>query len=145
MASSIVVGINSFVTQTEADTYFTTRWGSAAWTELSESEKDQALVTAYNQLVNAGLFSLPEEATTPVKIGQMEQALFIAVHGSDMLARSGLIAQGVESSQVVKETYDKSMRGKIPICPEALEYMSEYYNRDEGMFAGQLERDDEED
>lgn len=144
MASVIVVGTNSFVTAAEATTYFTTRWGADAWATLSEAQKDAALITAYNQLKNSGAFEFPSEVSTQMKMGQFEQALFLVIHGADALARGGLIAQGVEQSQISKETYDSEMRGRIALCPEAYELLKDYYVRSEGNFVLYLERKDDD-
>ena len=144
MASVIVVGTNSFVTAAEATTYFTTRWGADTWAALTEAQKDAALVTAYNQIVQSGAFSIPDTITTQIKMAQMEQALFITIHGVDALARAGLIAQGVTQSGVSKETYDAEMRGRIALCPEAYELLKDYYVRGEGNFVVYVERDNSE-
>lgn len=142
-ADDLTVGTNTFVTAVEAETYFATRWGATAhWSGLSDSQKVAALVTAYNQIDKSGCFSLPEDVTAEIKMAQCEQALFLVIHGDDVLARGGLQAQGVLSSQVSKETYDPTSRGRLPICAEAYELLRSYYVRSEGNFTLEVERDD---
>lgn len=46
MASALVVGTNSYVTVTEATTYFALRLDSTEWTDATETEKDAALAMA---------------------------------------------------------------------------------------------------
>lgn len=49
---ALAKGTNSYVTREEADTYFSDRIDVAAWTSASDTQKDQALVTATRILDN---------------------------------------------------------------------------------------------
>lgn len=142
--TEIVVGTNSYVTADEATTYFATRMGASTfWDALTDAEKTAAIITAYYQLTTCGLFSLPTTATDTIKRGQLEQALFLAAHGQDIIRRMGLQSQGVLSAGIVKETYDKNMRGQIPVSAEVLNMLKDYKLR-ENAYAFDLTRDDDE-
>jgi hypothetical protein len=45
-------GVNCYVTRSEANAYFTDRLDIAAWTDATDPQKDQALVTATRKLDN---------------------------------------------------------------------------------------------
>jgi len=143
--SRLVIGTNSWVTVAEADIYMETRFGSwEFWTD--ETNKEAALVTAYNKIVNSGYFSdLPDTATTGIKAAQCEMALFLCMEGGDVLRRAGLQAQGVVQAGIAKETYDPDARGKLAFPPEVLALLKEYSQEDNGVFGDDLERDDTED
>ena len=48
--SVIVVGTNSYISVTDADTYFATKYGAEAWSALSTETKDQLLITATQRI-----------------------------------------------------------------------------------------------
>jgi hypothetical protein len=143
--AELVVGTNTFCLGDAAETYYATRWGASKyWDTLTDTEKISAMVTAYNQIVKSGIYSLPETITNNMIMAQLEQALFLVIHGEDALGRGGLISQGVNQSSITKETYDPSMRGRTPICDAASELIKEYYSRGEGNYVVTIERDETE-
>lgn len=130
-----------WVTEEEADTYFATRLNAAAyWT--SGAQKEAALQTAYNQLTLFGYYSFPTEVSNPMKIGQMEQALFLLQQGSAIDLRMGLQAQGVANSTVVGETYRKT-EPMLPVSPHVLAILKPYEARGAGYMV-EITRDEEE-
>lgn len=48
--SVITVGTNSYISITDADSYFATRYGASAWAALSTETKDQLLITATQRI-----------------------------------------------------------------------------------------------
>ena len=143
--SKLVLGTNSWVTVAEADTYMETRFGSwEFW--LDDTNKEAALITAYNRIVNSGYFSnLPDTANTNMKAAQCEMALFLCMEGGDINRRAGLQAQGVVQTGIAKETYDPEVRGRISFPPEVMAMLKDYSIEDNGAFGDDLARDDTED
>lgn len=98
-----------FLTIAEADAYFDTRLGaSTLWT--ATTAKAAALQTAYNDLVNSQLFTLPTytDVQDPLQIiqdAQCEQALFLLIDQDGIDRRSALRSQGVVFSGLVRESY----------------------------------------
>lgn len=147
---NLVVGTNTFGTLAEAETYFVLRFGaSKLWNStLNFAEKEAALATAYRQLNDCGIFSLPTEIdlfTTAIKEAQFEQALFVIQHQEDADARQGIMAQGVTSAQIVGESYDLEQAGKIAISPQAIKKLSTYFKAGDNLYIGDLTRDEDED
>jgi hypothetical protein len=143
--SKLVIGTNSWTTVAEANTYMETRFGSwEFWTD--ETNKEAALITAYNKIVNSGFFAdLPDTANVGMKAAQCEMALFLCMEGGDINRRAGLQAQGVVQAGIAKETYDPNARGKLAFPPEVLALLKDYSQEDNGAFGDDLTRDDTED
>lgn len=97
MATSIIVGTNSWCTLSEAESYFATRIGSSAWSALSsDTEKEKYLISAYNWIRYDSAFSVTgDETLAPIKYGQCEGALFLASFYDEYMKREALIASGV--------------------------------------------------
>ena len=55
---ALIVGVNSYSSLADAETYFTTRIDVAAWHAATESQKEAALVTASIQLNNLNWFGV---------------------------------------------------------------------------------------
>lgn len=94
---ALVVGVNSWVTQAEADTYFEDRIETAPWDALSSTDKDKYLVTAYRWLFYHPAISAPASTSAPqgVKDGQCEAALFLINYYDDYTKREALYSSGV--------------------------------------------------
>lgn len=144
--SLVVVGTNSWATVAEADTYFETRlFANKFWSSFTDiSDKEAALVTAFNQLMTCGIFNLAASDTSAnVKKAQFEMALFLLQHLADMDARKGLQAQGVVSAGMVGETYDLSRTGQ-PIPANVMAILKDS-RTDLGIYGADVTRDDLED
>ena len=135
-----------WVTINEADTYFSTRWvkdGPATgnyW--VTGINKTALLTTAYNQLVNCGLFTFPETATDLMKYAQYEQALFLLLdEGIDK--RSALQSQNVSEAGLIKEKY--VLGNGIPICAAAMQALIDTYDTNQAAYLIHLERTEETD
>ena len=146
---SLIVDTNSWISVADATTYFATRYGAGdQWgTSIpSETNKEAALITAYNQIQSCKLFEIGT-VTQDVKNAQCEQALFIIIHQTDSDSRMGVQAQGVLAAGIVKETYKASSGGEIPISPIAKRMLETA-----GAFTGRklayvmdIDRDEDED
>lgn len=127
-----MAGEIGYLTLAEAESYFSTRLFSTAWTGLAPASGDPvktaALTTAFDRLFYCGLFSLPTLAAATadqlivLKKAQCEMALYMLIHLADEDRRKGLHAQGVVGSNIVGETYvrfgtDSMQLGDIPIPP----------------------------
>lgn len=127
-----MAGEIGYLTLAAAESYFSTRLFSTAWTGLAaesgDPTKTAALTTAYDRLYYCGLFSLPTLAAATadqlvvLKKAQCEMALYLLIHLADEDRRKGLHAQGVVGSSIVGETYvrlasDSIQMGDVPIPP----------------------------
>ena len=121
---SLTLGTNTWITLANAELYMATRLGASTFWHTAIA-KEAALVTAYNMLVNCGLFEIPSEVSANMEQAQCEMALFLLQHGADMDARMGLQAQGVSQAGIVQETYGKEVEG-IPLPPIVKQLLKEY-------------------
>lgn len=121
MAVTLTVGTNTFITLTDADTYFEARVNAGAWNGSSDDEKKAALVTGYRDLSTR--FSFSSTISNAMKYAQCEQSLFRLQDESGIDARAALRSQGVESAGVVKESYASGI-GEVPIAPSARGFLS---------------------
>lgn len=138
---ALTVGTNSWVTVSEADTYFSDRVGTGDyWND--DAEKAAALVTAYKELTNSGHFNLPSTATQVMKDAQCEYALYLLIHEPDRSIRAGLITQGVVEAGVVKEKYSSSIR-KLKF-PPMVESLLDAYSSLTPFAIFDIERDEEQ-
>lgn len=113
----------AWLTETEADTYFTTRLGASTFW-VSGADKVPALTTAQWQIENCGEFGRfidvdvsGNEADAAMQNAVCEQALFLLRQGDTLESRADLLAQGVVAAGIVKETYKKPLR--LAICYHA--------------------------
>lgn len=130
---TLIVGENSYATAVEADAYFTTRLGAAAWTAATAAQREQALREAFRALEalryvgapfvaaqtaqwpRAGILSpngdpLPAGVMPPFLItAQCEEALALLELEADPahVLRETLRRQGVTATTVgdVREVY----------------------------------------
>ncbi len=139
---TITVGTNSWITEAEADAFFTTRFGADAYW-LSGTDKEGAIITAYNWLMGCPQFSLAASATAAqaVKDAQCEMVLFLVIHQPDIDLRVGLQAQGVREAGIVKEKYDG--KNRMPI-PPAVMTLLDAYRVDTPIHLVDIERDEEQ-
>ena len=133
--------VYGWVTLEEAETYMASRLGAEKYWHTGVS-KTAALTTAYNYLMNAGIFEFPTEISTNMQNAQCEMALFLLQHQEDMDARLGLQAQGVTQAGVVQESYDKDMVNGLPLPPIVKRYLS-VYETETSFGVEQVNRDDD--
>lgn len=109
------MALHGWVTEAEADLYFTTRLNAAGvWVA---GIKPAALQTAYEHLIGCGYFTFPDTATDEMKKMQYEQTLFHLLADPDY--RLALQAQGVLKANVVGETYKDREQPNVAIAPLA--------------------------
>lgn len=117
----LTVGVNSYISLTEANAYFGGRYNSERWQEANETEKEQAILTATRRIDRQKLkgrkvtaeqplafprmaFGTVCEAPPQVKDAVCEEALALMVADTTRLQR---IAEGVQSVKIgdASETY----------------------------------------
>ena len=142
---AIVVGTNSWVTETEANTYMGERLGAADYWTNGAADNARAIITAWTWLTNSPKFSFPTaiaDITTVMKYIQYEMALFLLQHQPDIDLRMGLQAQGVTDAGIVKEKYSLSIHG-IPL-PATVVDMAQGFLNQRNIYLLDLERDEEQ-
>jgi len=99
----LVVGTNSWVTVAEADTYMADRWNSSAWLTLTNTQKEQLLITSYRWIQAQPQFSIPASSTLAVvKNAQIELAWYIYSFFDETEKRRALYTQGVRRFKLSK-------------------------------------------
>lgn len=104
---AVTVGVDSWVTAAEADSYFARRAGGAAWAAVSAADKESLIVTAFYWLLYDDAYSLTEASSNPaIKHAQLEAVWFLLNYREDYERRQALSAAGVSSmsSRVWSET-----------------------------------------
>ena len=142
MATSIVVGTNSWVTEAEANTYFSGRIKASDYWTNGATDNIPALVTAYKWL-HAGRYTFPTTVADAMKDAQCEMALFLLQHQPDLDLRMGLQAQGVISAGVVKERYREDNTVEMPL-PPIVQQLLGAYDTDSSAYLINIERNEEE-
>lgn len=122
-----MAGEIGYLTLAEAESYFSTRLFSTAWTGIvpasGDPVKTAALTTAFDRLFYCGLFSLPTLAAATadqlvvLKKAQCEFSLYLLQHLADEDRRKGIQAQGVTVAGIVKEQYAEADLMTLPIPP----------------------------
>jgi len=138
-----------YLTLAEANTYFTTRLSSSAWTG-SDATKTAALTTAYDRLFYSGLFDLPTlaEATAEqlviLKKAQCEMAYYLLLHLADEDRRKGLQAQGIIEAGIVKERYSEKDLADLPIPAFVSGLLDDYSTAAADFYVSAVDRDEDE-
>ena len=110
----LTLNTNSWVTVTEADTYFLDRWGSVDWHSLTNIEKERLLVTAFRWIQAQPQFSISASSTNEsVKNAQMELAWYVYKFFTETEKRRAIFAQGVRRFSLSKwsETLEEGSNG----------------------------------
>lgn len=72
---ALLLGTNTFVTLADSDLYFTDQLGGEAWTDLPETDKEKALIAAWQKINAACAYEFSaDSAPENVKIAQCELA-----------------------------------------------------------------------
>lgn len=112
----LTIGINSWVTVAEADSYLTDKWGADNWSSLTNTQKLQALITAYYWIQSLADYNISATSTEAnIKNAQIELAFYISENYAEHNKRRNLYSQGVRSFKISKwsEKLDKSKLPKI--------------------------------
>jgi hypothetical protein len=120
-----------WVEQTAAATFFTTRYGCAAWATLISADQVSLLTTAWNRILHDSRWTIPASPSAAEKAdlayAQELTAWYMYVHLKDEDRRKGLQAQGVISAGLVKESYDKDSLDIIPLPQEAVDILTDAF------------------
>ncbi len=131
---AFVVGVDSWVTVAEADTYLTYRMGSDEWFDLIAEavpgavSKETVLGSACKELINCPSITLSISTTNDaVKNAQIEMALFLVEHYDEFNDRRAAIATGLDSFYLGRRRED--LRTFFVGVPEyILSMLSDYSN-----------------
>ena len=107
----LIVGQNSWVTISEADSYLTIRISATNWFDLNDSanpgevSKTTLLVTAFFWLMNSPQLGLTSSLTDDsIKNAQIEAALFLLEHYDALNERRAAMFTGVEDFKLSKRS-----------------------------------------
>ena len=127
---------------TDADTYFTTRYGASAWAALINADKTSLLTTAWNRIRSDTRFTIPGTPSADQKLilamAQEETAWYMYIHLADEDRRIGLIAQGVIEAGIVKEKYRNT--GEIPLPPIVVDLLVDFLYAGSPVGGGDIDR-----
>jgi len=131
----------------QADTYFTQRLSSAAWTTATEANQTASLWTAYYRLIDCDAYTL--DATTPtsepLRRAQCEMAFYLLKHLAAEDHRMGIRAQGVLAAGIVQENYKDDVELPIPAIVDAILDKAGFKAAATSFFVAAIGRDDSKD
>jgi hypothetical protein len=98
----LTVGVNSWQTLSQANSYFATRYGAVSiWPSLSIADREALLITAFKWIEGQTLFSIdPTDTSDIIKQAQCEAAWYWYKYGEEGEKRQALYAQGVRSFNI---------------------------------------------
>jgi len=101
---ALVLNTNSYVTITEADTYFTTRIDADEWTTATEALKEQALVTATQLIDNRSWIGIAVSSSQSLAFPRKQATYYDPRMGQDIT-----IADDEIPSQVKIAVYEQAL------------------------------------
>jgi len=137
--ATLTVGINSWVTIVEADSYLDEKYGASAWAALADEIKKECLITAYrwiNRLTNYSISSV----TTKLKYAQIELAWYVYTYYEPHIKHENLYASGVRDFRISKFT-EKLAK---PTLPDSVADLLEDYDVYSGGYFPEIEREVEQ-
>lgn len=131
---AFVVGVDSWVTVVEADTYLTYRMGTDTWFALSNEtvpgtySKETVLGTAFRELLNCPAITLTKANTDDsVKNAQIEMALYLTDYFDEMQDRRAAIATGLSIFWLGRR-YEKLEKYNTGVPDYILNMLNDYTN-----------------
>lgn len=98
---ALTVGVNSWATVAEADTYFNDRFNASAWSGFTNTDKETLLISAYRWIQSQRMFSISPAATSDIiKEAQFETAWYMYNYFANHEDRRALYAQGVRDFKI---------------------------------------------
>jgi hypothetical protein len=100
---ALAVGVNSWVTRSEADTFMADQLSAASWAAMSNAQKDQSLVTAFWKIYGNKNYTISKTSTDEkVKAAQILTASYIYENFDSLKKRLALQGQGVSDFTISK-------------------------------------------
>jgi hypothetical protein len=136
MALTLTIGTNTWVTLAQANNYFEGKWNAGAWTGLSDTQKKQLLISAYEWISGEPDYVI-SGITNKLRKAQMELAWFIYNNDSTYEKHEALWASGVRDFDVSKfsETLEE------PSLPIKVKNLLKDYDYGSGGYVPLQERD----
>ncbi len=129
---ALVVGTNSWATETEADDYLTDRIDAGSWFNLTgvaapgENSKESLLVSAFRWLISSPLLTLSVSSTnSEIKNAQIEASLYLLQHYREMDERRTLVATGVGETRLSRK-WETLSANNLAIPDHILGYLVDY-------------------
>lgn len=111
----MTVGQDTWITLTDADKYFQTKWGASAWLSLNNNQKESLLITAYNWINQQSFFSIsPASTDRAVLQAQCEAAWFIYKFFDGYEERRALQEAGVKAFIISEFEEDFNNKQQFP-------------------------------
>lgn len=140
---SLSVGVNSWISRTDADAYFADRLKAAAWTGAGTADKDAALVTAWRYLTAHPHYALGFPGDQAMKDAQCEQAIFLLQNQDELDERMALQAQGMQIVQLIGGFIENYGGGVILPLAHLAKARLEAHRSGKAIGSAELERDDD--
>lgn len=146
MAVTLTVGTNSWVSVTEADTYFNEKYGASAWAAIVADDKKRLLITACNWIRQQTELSIEMSATDiTIKHAQFELAWFVRNYYEDFDKHRAMSASGITSWKALDAS--EALLGNFKAFPNFPEFILEMltgYTTDSENAFPRVSRDVEE-
>lgn len=133
-----------WVSKTDADAFFVTRYGCSAWATLIAADSTALLTTAWMRILYDPRWTIPASPSADEKAklayAQELTAWYMYTHLEDEDRRKGLQAQAVVQAGIVKEVYDASRLDEIPLPAGALGVLEEYFLETKSAYVLDIDR-----
>jgi len=108
----MTVGVDSWASLAEANTYFSSKWGASDWALLTILQREQLLVSAYMWIKSLPGVSIADSSTDiRVKRAQMETAWYLYKYSEEHNKHAAMSAQGVKSFTVLD--FSETLSGNV--------------------------------
>ena len=135
---AVTPGTNSWCSNTDANSYFSTRYLASGWAALPSADQDSLLITAFKFLRRQPMFRLGPDITDQiVKDAQCEAAWWLKDWYDIQMKHEALYAQGIRnySFSGFSERFDEA-----PQCPRFIINMLLAYVAGNGNYAPRARR-----
>lgn len=133
---TLTVGTNTWVTLTEANTYFNSKWGTGSWASLSSDDRKRLLISAYEWISGDPTYTI-STITSKLKKAQYELAWFIYNNNDTYDKHEMLWASGVRNFDISK--FSESL--EEPGLPPKIKKLLDDYNYSAGGYFPLMDRD----
>jgi hypothetical protein len=133
-----------WVSKTDADAFFVTRYGCSAWATLIAADSTALLTTAWNRILHDPRWTIPAvpDAASKLKLAYAQEltAWYMYIHLQDEDRRKGLQVQGVIQAGLVQETYDRDWLSVIPLPVEVIGILGDIFNEGKPLYVCDIDR-----
>lgn len=133
---TLTVNTNTWVTLAEADSYFNSKYGTAAWITLSSEDRKRLLISAYNWINSDPAYSI-SVVTDKLKKAQLELAWYTHINYDQHEKHVNLYSSGVRTFRISK--FHESL--EAPQMPTIVKNLLDEYDFNSGGYFSTVTRE----